>query len=104
MQACVGFDEFRGNPGAATAWSRTGATFHNTAKGLVASDSEELLAKDPSEAARHVKGIQFENGSRVGRPPGDGLDGPGKDARPIGQQKTFEGKIAANGDKSFLIC
>src|SRR5690348_15214916 len=48
MQMCVGFDEFRCNPGAATAWSRPGATFHNTPKSLVASDEEGLLVEDPA--------------------------------------------------------
>ena len=65
MQERVSLNKLRRNPGAASACSRTGATFHDTAKGLIARDLKNLLAQDPSKAARDVKGIQFEDGPWV---------------------------------------
>ncbi len=47
--------------------------------------------------------LDVENGARIGRPPGQRLVGPRKNARTIGEQEARHGKIAPQGEQALAV-
>ena len=103
VEARVGVEEFRADPGRPPTARRGRAAFHHLSEGLVAGDLELPLTNHAREAAGEVKTIELEDGSRVGGPPGDGIRSPGEYAAPIGQQQAIYRQVAAHGDQPFVV-
>src|SRR2546427_11546699 len=86
MEERIGFEEFRGNPGAPPPGSRSSTGLHDLTESFVSGDVEVLFAQLPGEAARNVKMVELKNRPRIGRPPGHRVGGPGKDSGAISQE------------------
>ena len=88
VKLSIGSEELARNPSGAAARAGNGAAFHDLMKGAVNCDLESAFANDFAKAVRDVELTEFENGARIGRPPGDGLDRPGEDTAAISEQKS----------------
>src|SRR5512139_1384432 len=76
VEARVGFDKLRRDPGFFASGSWRGTALHDLAKGAVAGDFKRSLAHELREAAGNVDFLQLENRARVGRPPRERVDRP----------------------------
>lgn len=104
MEAGVGCDEFRGNPGFFTSRGWQGAGVHDFGEGLVKGDGETVLSNELSEATRNVDIMKVENGARVGAPPGDGISRPREDAGAVGCFETLRREVSSDGKESVWRC
>ena len=79
MQLRIGLDELRADPCLPSAGCRRGTALHDLTKCFIACHSKYLLTQHSGQTSGNVELIQFENGPRIRRPPGDWLDGPRED-------------------------
>jgi hypothetical protein len=104
VKLSVGFKELARDPGGTAAGPGCGAALHDIRKSAIDRDLEYAFANYFGETMGDVKLIEFENGSRIGRPPGDGFVSPGKNAVAIGEQQSRNGQVTANGNKTVGVC
>lgn len=96
VQVFVGEDEFLGDP-AGFAVGAAGAVADDLVEGLVEGDAEWVLTEAAFEASGDVKAVPFEDGTRIGRPPSDGVDRPREEASSIGGEQLPGAEVAADG-------
>ena len=104
MQAAVGSPNLIGNPCGRTIRLRLCAPLNNFGKARVYANFEHLSANLLREGAGHVKAIEFQYRSRVGREPRHqvvGEDWPGKDPRTIGEEESLDRKIPPDRDQAI---
>lgn len=91
VEASIGFDKFAGDPGFRAARSGGGTVFDDLREGAVNGDFEDVFAKELFQAVGDVELAEFQNRARIGRPPGDGIDGPRENAAAIGEEQAVHG-------------
>src|SRR5215813_1701211 len=101
MHLSIRLKKFGCYPGSATTGSRGRAALHHVAKGAIDCDLENAFANDSGKTARDVKLFEFENGPRVRRPPGNRINGPGKNAVAISEQQARHRQITADGNEAL---
>lgn len=103
VQPRVRFDEFFRDPDSAPSRCGRCTAFHHCVERLVNGNLKPALANDPGQALGNVKSVQFKNRPRIGRPPGDGINRPRKNPRPVGRQQPFSAEVAANGHQPLRV-
>ena len=100
VQPRIGIDEVGAEPGALASGSRLRARLDDFAKGAVNSDFKDAVANHSRQTFRNMEPVQLKNRARVGRPPRDGVVGPGENPAAIRQQQTRHRQITADGDQA----
>ncbi len=85
VQSRVGIDELRRYPRTVPSSRRRGATFHDAGKGLIIRNRKRTALNELRQAARHMELIDFKYCARIGRPPRDRINGPGKNPVPVSE-------------------
>lgn len=102
MEIGVGSDEFGGDPGGTAVGDNRPAFANDLLERLVDRDLERFAAQKAEKAARGVESIEFNDGARIGRPPGDGVNRPGKGAGPIGGEQGGDVQLAPDVHEVFV--
>ena len=97
----ISFKELACDPRRAPSGAGSGAAFHNFVKSAINCNLEGASADDFGKAVGDVKLIELKDSTGIGRPPRDGLVGPGENTAAIREQEARNRQVAADRDKTL---